>query len=50
VQRAIARILLRADRTLLARAELTRTLKESRLKSPDGEDVIDALIRVLQAS
>jgi hypothetical protein len=50
VQRAIARILLRADRTLLARTELTRTLKESRLKSPDGEDVIDALIRVLQAS
>lgn len=50
VQRAIARLLLRADHALLARAELTRTLKERRLKSPDGEDVIDALIRVLQAS
>ncbi|HEX7891776.1 MAG TPA: hypothetical protein VF522_20670 [Ramlibacter sp.] len=50
VQRAIARILIRADRSLLARTELTRTLKESRLRSPDGEDVIDALIRVLQAS
>jgi hypothetical protein len=49
VQRAIARILIRADHGLLGRAELSRTLRQHRLKSPDGEDVIDALIRVLQA-
>jgi hypothetical protein len=49
VQRAIAGILIRADHRVLGQAQLARTLKTSRLKSPDGEDVIDALIRVLQA-
>jgi hypothetical protein len=49
-QRAIAAILIRADHRVLGRVELARSLKQHRLKSPDGEDVIDALIRVLQAS
>ncbi len=49
VQRSIAGILLRADTQHLARADLARSLRRHRLKSPDGSDVIDALIRVLQA-
>ena len=49
-QRAIANILLRADHTGLARADLARLLRQHRLKSPDGSDVIDALIRRLQAA
>lgn len=49
-QRAIAGILLRADRRLLSHADLARTLRRHRLKSPDGADVIDALIRLLQAA
>jgi hypothetical protein len=49
VQRAIAGILVRSDTTLLAqRAELARTLRQHRVKSPDGSDVIDLLIRMLQ--
>lgn len=50
VQRAIAGILIRADHRVLGQTELARSLKQHRLKSPDGDDVIDALIRVLQAS
>ncbi len=50
VQRAIAGILIRADTQVLARSELVRSLRQYRLKSPDGSDVIDALIRLLQAS
>ncbi len=50
VQRAIAGILIRADTQLLARADLARTLRQHRLKSPDGHDVIDMLIRMLQAA
>ena len=49
VQRAIAGILIRSDHRVLGQAELARSLKQHRLRSPDGEDVIDALIRVLQA-
>lgn len=49
VQRTIAGILLRSDTQHLARADLARSLRRHRLKSPDGSDVIDALIRVLQA-
>jgi hypothetical protein len=49
-QRAIAGILIRADTTLLARADLARTLRQHRLRSPDGNDVIDLLIRLLQAA
>ena len=50
VQRAIASVLIRSDYRVLGSAELARTLKQNRLKSPDGDDVIDALIRVLQQS
>jgi hypothetical protein len=50
VQRAIAGILIRSDTRLLPgpRADLARSLRQSRLKSPDGSDVIDMLIRLLQ--
>jgi hypothetical protein len=50
VQRAIAGILIRADYHALAVPEIARTLRQYRLKSPDGEDLIDVLIRRLQAS
>lgn len=49
-QRAIAGILIRSDYTLLARADLARVLRQHRLKSSDGGDVIDVLIRLLQAA
>jgi hypothetical protein len=49
VQRAIASVLIRSDYRVLGQADLARSLKQYRLKSPDGGDVIDALIRVLQA-
>jgi hypothetical protein len=49
MQRAIAGILIRADHRVLGQADFARSLKEHRIKSPDGADVIDALIRVLQA-
>ncbi|MFT3666011.1 hypothetical protein [Piscinibacter sp.] len=48
VQRAIANVLLRADTQLLERGELAQSLRRHRLRSPDGQDVIDVLIRVLQ--
>jgi hypothetical protein len=48
VQRAIANILIRADTKMLARADLARSLRLHRLKSPDGQDVIDVLIHLLQ--
>jgi hypothetical protein len=50
VQRAIAGILIRSDTKMLARADLARTLRQHRLKSPDGSDVIDTLIRLLQST
>ena len=50
VQRAIAGILIRSDSQAIARPDLVRSLRQHRLKSPDGEDVIDILIRYLQAS
>ena len=50
VQRAIAGILIRSDYKAIARPELIRTLSERRLRSPNGEDVIDALIRRLRIS
>jgi hypothetical protein len=50
VQRAIAGILIRSDTTMLARTDLARSLRQHRLKSPDGNDVIDMLIRVLQST
>lgn len=48
VQRAIAELLIRADTRSLQRAELARSLRQHRLRSPDGQDVIDMLIRLLQ--
>lgn len=49
VQRAIAGVFIRSDYRALPRLELARMLRVHRLKSPDGEDLIDALIRRLQA-
>jgi hypothetical protein len=49
-QRAIAGILIRADHRSLARVDLMRSLHQHRLKSTDGHDVIDALIRLLQTT
>ncbi|HKW81524.1 MAG TPA: hypothetical protein VJQ49_10985 [Casimicrobiaceae bacterium] len=49
VQRAIAGVLIRADYGVLARGDLVRVLREHRLKRQGGEDMIDALIRRLQA-
>ncbi len=48
IQRAIAGVLIRADYSALPMPDLLRTLRQHRLKSPDGDDVIDALIRRLQ--
>ena len=50
VQRAIANVLIRADYQSLATTDFARTLRAKRLKSPDGRDVIDALIRRLDAA
>ena len=50
VQRAIAGILIRADYQTLPKSELAQALRQHRLKSPDGEDLIDVLIRRLSAS
>jgi len=50
VQRAIAGILIRSDYQTIAKAGLVQTLSEHRLKSPDGEDSIDVLLRRLRAS
>jgi len=50
VQRAIAGILIRSDYGQIATPELVRALREHRLKSPDGQDLIDVLIRRLNVS
>ncbi|MGY4827794.1 hypothetical protein ACVNIS_04350 [Sphaerotilaceae bacterium SBD11-9] len=50
VQRAIAGILIRSDYKQLGTAELARSLSQHRLKSPNGSDVIDVLIRLLRQS
>ena len=50
-QRAIAEILIRSDhRTVAAPAQLARTLRQHRVRSRDGPDVIDALLRLLDAA
>ena len=49
VQRAIAGVLLRADYRAIERPELVRALRAHRLKSPNGEDLIDVLIRRLES-
>ena len=48
VQRAIAGVIIRSDYTALARTDLVKVLRQYRLKSPDGADLIDVLIRRLQ--
>ena len=50
VQRAIAGILIRANFEQLDAPQVVRALQEHRLKSPDGHDLIDVLIRRLQVS
>jgi hypothetical protein len=49
VQRAIAAVFIRADYQLLSKPEIVRVMSRSRLKSPSGDDIIDILIRRLQA-
>jgi len=48
VQVAIAGVLLRSDYEAIAKPEVVQTLRETRLKSTYGADLIDALIRRLQ--
>ena len=48
VQRAVAGVLIRADYPSTAKPALAQALRTHRLKSPDGRDLIDALIRRLQ--
>jgi hypothetical protein len=50
VQRAIAGVLVRADLHAVAPADLAQVLRKQRMKSPDGRDVIDVLIRRLDAA
>lgn len=50
VQRAIAGVLLRSDYRLLAMPTLARTLREHRLLSHEGRDLIDVLIDRLDRS
>jgi hypothetical protein len=49
VQTAIAGVLLRADWRTVAKPELVQTLREHRLAAGTGRDMIDVLIRRLQA-
>ena len=49
VQRAIAEIFLRSDPRPVARPDLAEVLMRNRIKSRDAEDVIDVVIRRLQA-
>jgi hypothetical protein len=49
VQRAIAGILIRSDYQENDKPQLVATLKQARLKSNDGADLIDVLLRRLQA-
>ena len=46
----IADILVRADYRQLAGGALIASLRQHRLRSPDGSDVIDLLIRLLQTA
>jgi hypothetical protein len=49
VQRAIAGIFIRADYKAIDRDELVGMLRQHRLRSVDRDDIIDALLRRLQA-
>ena len=50
VQRAIAGIFIRSDYGAIDKRELVGVLRQHRLKSPEGEDLIDVLIRRLQSA
>jgi hypothetical protein len=50
VQRAIAGVLVRSDYRAIAKPELVRALRQHRLKSPGGEDMIDVLLRRLSGA
>jgi hypothetical protein len=50
VQRAIAGVLIRSDYMTIAGPELARVLREHRLKSAAGADLIDVLIRRMETS
>jgi hypothetical protein len=49
VQRAIAAVFIRADYQAIAKPEVASVLSQYRLKSPDGNDIIDILLRRLRA-
>jgi hypothetical protein len=49
VQMAIAGVFIRADYAMMARPALVQTLRDHRLKSGQGPDMIDVLIRRLEA-
>jgi hypothetical protein len=49
VQVAIAGVLLRSDYESIATPEVVRSLRESRLEAPGGSEVVDALLRRLEA-
>ena len=49
IQRAVAGILIRSDYRAVAKADLARMLADRRVRSVEGEDVIDALIRRLSS-
>jgi hypothetical protein len=50
VQRAIAGVLVRADYHAIAPADLAQAVRKQRMKSPDGRDLIDVLIRRLDTA
>ena len=50
VQRAIAEVFIRSDRKAIDKPQLVSLLREHRLKSPDGADLIDVLISRLQGT
>ena len=50
VQRAIAGVLVRADYASIASPEFLSALRKHRVKSPDGDDLVDILIRRLQSA
>ena len=49
VQRAIAAVFIRSDYQALPKPEIVGVLRQSRLKSRSGDDVVDILIRGLRA-
>ena len=50
VQRAIAEIFIRSDPEAIAKPRLASVLREHRLESPGGKDLIDVLIGRLEGS